>query len=652
MREFAEQEITLPTGPYEGRRFNCLRQPFTRLLLDEEDRRDPVTGYLYWRRRNVTGPQQCGKSLLGFVIPILYHLFEVQETVVCGVPSLDTVSDKWFEDLLPVIERTRYRELLPLRGGGSRGGRVSSVRLRNGATLRFMTGGGSDKARASFTSRVLVVTETDDFAKAAETSLEADKLKQLEGRTKAYKDRAVVYQECTVTTKENPTWCYYEQGSASRILTPCPHCAAWVEMEREQLVGWQDAESEEAARLAAFWACPACGRQITEGERLDMNRRALLLHRGQEVTPEGKIVGSLPPTRTLGFRWSGFHNLFTDAAELAAEEWQGKNAADQENAEKALRQFRWCLPFQPELVEGAPLDPKIVAKRKDNLPHKLLPADTEKFVIGVDIGKWQSWYLCLCFRANKRIHIPDYGVIEVHSDALAEEVAILQALREFRETVEEGWPVEGISGNRVPDAVWIDAGHLPGVIHQFCRESGTFPGGRWMACIGRGASQVQKMKYNAPARMTNTIRRIGDRWFISRVREYQSWLVTIDADHYKLRLQHGLQIPPTDDAGKPQPGAITLYDPGTDKMMRDMHNKLSRHFASEQRQQMMEADKGLVETWVKHGPNHWLDCGMLGSAAGNYLGFRLAPSGEGSEPKAMTVMDWLKSRNSNAYHRR
>jgi hypothetical protein len=179
MQQFAEDELVLPTGPFEGRRFNCLRQPFTRLLLQEHDRRDLVTGYHYWRRRNVTGPQQCGKSLLGFVIPILYHLFEVQETVVCGVPSLDTVSDKWYEDLLPVIERTRYKDLLPLRGGGSRGGRVSSVRLRNGATLRFMTGGGSDKARASFTSRVLVVTETDDFAKTAETSLEANKLKQL-----------------------------------------------------------------------------------------------------------------------------------------------------------------------------------------------------------------------------------------------------------------------------------------------------------------------------------------------------------------------------------------------------------------------------------------------------------------------------------------
>jgi hypothetical protein len=152
--------------------------------------------------------------------------------------------------------------------------------------------------------------------------------------------------------------------------------------------------------------------------------------------------------------------------------------------------------------------------------------------------------------------------------------------------------------------------------------------------------------------MTDTIRRIGDRWFISSIREYRSWLATIDADHYKLRLQHGLQIPPTDDAGRPQPGAITLYDPGTDKMMREMHNKISRHFASEQRKQVMEPDKGLVETWVKHGPNHWLDCGMLGIAAGNYLGFRLSSSGEGSEPKLPDVNEWLKARNSNAYHRR
>ena len=33
--------------------------------------------------------------------------------------------------------------------------------MSNGATLKFMSGGGGDKSRAGFTARVLVVTETD-----------------------------------------------------------------------------------------------------------------------------------------------------------------------------------------------------------------------------------------------------------------------------------------------------------------------------------------------------------------------------------------------------------------------------------------------------------------------------------------------------------
>jgi hypothetical protein len=46
-----------------------------------------------------------------------------------------------------------------------------------------------------------------------------------------------------------------------------------------------------------------------------MNRAGRLVHRGQEVAPDGTIVGDLPPTKTLGFRWSAFQNTFTDAGQ-------------------------------------------------------------------------------------------------------------------------------------------------------------------------------------------------------------------------------------------------------------------------------------------------------------------------------------------------
>lgn len=83
------------------------------------------------------------------------------ETVILGVPDMEMASDKWQLDILPVIERSRFRDLLPKRGAGSRGGRVETIHFRHGATLKFMSGGGSDKSRAGFTSRVVVITETD-----------------------------------------------------------------------------------------------------------------------------------------------------------------------------------------------------------------------------------------------------------------------------------------------------------------------------------------------------------------------------------------------------------------------------------------------------------------------------------------------------------
>lgn len=231
LTEFAEQEIVLPDGPYAGRRFRLNRAPAAALLFRELE-----SGR--WKRAFITGPNQDGKSLLGFVIPTLYLLFERRETVVMGVPSLEIVADKWSVNLLPAIRASRYRDLLPSNGRGSRGGDVTSVEFRNGAVLRFMTAGGDDQSRASFTSPNLVVTETDGFDEVGGRSREGDKFSQLERRTLAYGDRARTIAECTVSTEKGRTWQEYTHGSQSRIALPCPHCSAWVTPEREHFVGW------------------------------------------------------------------------------------------------------------------------------------------------------------------------------------------------------------------------------------------------------------------------------------------------------------------------------------------------------------------------------------------------------------------------------
>src|SRR5690606_35925468 len=108
MRQFAEQGGVIPDGPFAGRHFRCSRPPYTGLWFDAVD-----SGR--WTRCVATGPTQSGKTLSCFVIPLLYHLFEFGETVICGLPDLGMAADKWRVDILPAIEQSRYRDQLPRR---------------------------------------------------------------------------------------------------------------------------------------------------------------------------------------------------------------------------------------------------------------------------------------------------------------------------------------------------------------------------------------------------------------------------------------------------------------------------------------------------------------------------------------------------------
>ena len=154
IRDFAEAEIIIPDGPFKGERWRVDSQPYAGIFFD-------LVASNNWSRFMCVGPTQSGKSLTAFIIPALYFLFELEETVILGQPSLDMAADKWNQDLKPVIERSRFAEYMPTSGAGSRGGKTMSIQFTNGATLRFMSGAGGDKSRAGFTGRVVMLTEID-----------------------------------------------------------------------------------------------------------------------------------------------------------------------------------------------------------------------------------------------------------------------------------------------------------------------------------------------------------------------------------------------------------------------------------------------------------------------------------------------------------
>jgi hypothetical protein len=607
MREFAEQEIVLPGGRYEGRLYSTDRQPFTRLWFKEID-----SGR--WNRAGAFGSTQSGKTITFHIIPILYHLFEHREKVVVGIPDMNMAKDKWFENFEPVIRRTRYADLLPDTGAGSRGGMFRSVRFKNGAVLRFMTGGGSDKSVAGYSTRVAAITETDGMDKVSETSKESDRITQIESRTKEYNIDARIYLECTVTTKGGRIYREWENGTKSIIICPCPYCSEWVSPGRENLMGWQDASNVKEAGLKAFFACPACGHPLTQKNRYEMNLAADLKHQND---PETVI--------TFSMCWGAFNNMFFPSEYLGQQEWLKQQDYDEikkENKEKELCQFIWAIPYTSPAMDISQLHLSEVVNRKAAGMYRcIVPAGTDYVTVGVDLHKFFGAYLAIAW-IGKNGHIIDYGTFDIPSRDFGEKRATLMALQTLRDEVLNARFMGLDQKVIVPRQVWIDSGYAEtkDALYQFCRENPD----RYRPIKGYGASQDRASSYMQPKILSNSIMLIGESYHFSVQLNGLTMLVEIDSDHWKSFFHERMSISTDAD------GHITLYDSPDKKE----HITIGNHFTAERCQEqtvsmkLPDGSMGLkiVKVWIREKKqNHFFDCAYIACAAGHYCGFRLIP---------------------------
>jgi len=621
--EFAESEIILPDGPYQGLRYRVDRQPVNRLWFAELERG-------IWRNMWATGPSQSSKTLVCVLICALYHLFELRETIIFGLPDENMAFDKWSKSIRPVIERTKYAAEIPDVGRGSRGGKFDSITFRNGKTLKFMTGGGDDKSRSHFTARVVFITEADGMAGASATSVEADPITQIRARTRAFKDRARFYGECTVTTKAGRTWQEItNRGSNSEIVVPCPKCGVWIAPARADLKGWEAAENElQAGELARFY-CPECQQPMNDDERTVAVRDCRLVHEGQRIQPDGTVVGELPPTRTLGFKPTGFTNLFTSAGDLGVEEWNAERRNDEENAERELCQFAWATPYVPLFSEIETLEADAICKRgRKGFGRGLVPDDADTLVVFVDTGKFLCHYVMIAGRPDGRTHVVDYGKFEVPTDDFGIEIALRISLREFHDLLGDGRPTE--TGPLKPfDAVFVDSGYAEHTepIYLFCRSTDIRKAGRrfrkFWPVKGYGEGQQAGTSYSRPKSTGSVIRWIGDELHIVQLKRPEPppmQTIQMNADAWKCRVHDALRVPAENV------GAMTVF-----QAMPKEHTAFSKHLTAEQMFEKFDPVSGkVVRKWkCISRVNHFFDATSGGLAAVSFVRAR-RPKHKGS----------------------
>lgn len=619
MAEFAAQEIICPNdgGPFAGEPFDLDRQPFARLFLEALD-----SGQ--WPRFAALGPTQSGKSLLCFVIIILYYVFELKETVVIGLPTMEMANDKWQDDLLPVIKSSGFASQLMTTGEGSESDRVkTSFRFRDAGSIRFMTAGGDDKSRAGKTTRVTLFTEVDGMDTTAATSVETDKVTQIIARTGARKQHEKrIGMECTVSVESGRIWTERKNGSDTDIACQCPHCSEYVKVERDDLNGWQEAESEVQAMRDAWWCCPSCGEQITDEERIAINQAdvARLVHRGQSIDSEGVITGDAPETLTFGFRWSAFNNMFLDAADYAFEEWHAARAEDKENAERKMCQFIWAVPYEPPDVSITIISADKVQNRQPVMPltRGLVPHDAVDLSVGLDISKTAGHWTLGAWRGNRSGHITDYGSFEIESKRLGPQRATAEALGQFIDRCAAGWTWQNHGEAMRPTAIWIDVNwsDTADQVYDLCKEHDNL----CRPCIGRGGT-VFRVPGNAA--------KVGSGWYFRWDPHRYLHVVMHDTDHWKGWVHEHLTMDLTAE------GSLTLFTASPRE-----HRDFSKQITAERRILKRHKTRGLTVAWEnpKNSPNHWLDSTSLACSAGSFL----AQMREEEANKPKSLASWFQ----------
>lgn len=615
LSDFALGEIALPRGLNKGRRFNFKRQPWVGLWFGAIDSGN-------WRRYVLTGPTQSGKSLAGVVIPVTYSVFELHDDAILAAPDFGIIGRKWHKDFLPVIRLTRYAELLPTVGAGSKGGRFLSMSFRDAGSLQFMSGKQGDEGRSAEPGRFLAITEFDKLDESSARGREADKITQLESRTDSYADAAEILCEGTVTTVDGRTWTEYQNGTASKIVLPCPHCGQYVTPEREHLVGWKDADDIIEARSKATYICPSCEKAWSERERRQANYDAKLIHKGQTIDGSGNVTGDLPPTDTLGFRYSAVNNLLQTAAYQAAKEWRAARTDEEEgDAERGICNFLWAIPWKRADHEHPRLDSTALTRRTLNIPRGVVPEATEFVAVGVDLGKFLGHWT-VASAGDSRIHVPDYGCLEVKSRELGIEKALWIALEDLKALCETGWAMQ--DGHRVmPSEVWIDCQYKGGIVDAFCHENGH----PFYPAMGYGSSSALTTYYRTPTQRTRDITLVGNEYHVRYVKSEGVYRREVNADHWKLYVHERLHVP------KSAPGAMTWFHATTAE-----HLSFVKHLTAEEQRPDFDKKRGRFLRWhVIRSNNHWLDATYNACAALHLAGFRLKLQEEIKEAAAVAA---------------
>ncbi|MBP2232553.1 phage terminase large subunit GpA-like protein [Azospirillum agricola] len=557
-----------------------------------------------WKMIVVVMGSQMGKTL-AFAIVIGRRMDDDPVPCMYVGPDRNFVEDTFEPQLIQLIKSSKSLTKKTIWGKANKKVR----KIINGAVLRLAWAGSASQL-AGQPAGLVLVDERDRMGDDVKD--EGDPVTLGDARLNSYANGKLgvisTPLEGSVETEEHPetgivhwkvvdpddltspTWKLWQEGTRFEWAWPCPYCKEYF-IPRLSLLKWAKpkdgrkvtpAEAQRSAHLSCpnpECECNTDGLVIEDKHKAWMNKRARYIAPGQQVLPDGTVVGDLPDTDIATFWVSGLASPFVswgDRAKKLVAAYRSKN----QKSIKAVINTGFGELYRHS--GAAPKHDVVLARR---LPYAMgeVPYGVQKIAMTVDVQKDRLYVVHRGWGARWESWLIKATVLFGETD----QDAVWNDLADLLEADFQGFNVS---------LCLIDYGYRPGdkekrpthAVADFCRRFG-FHRARPIQGKDQLTRPIMSFKLDVDGR--------------GRTRSYGVQGHHLDSDVFKTWV-HGRLEWPAD-----QPGGWHLPE--------DIDEDYARQVVAESRM-ALPSGKG---KWVPHSKdNHYLDCEMMQRAAAELMG--------------------------------
>ena len=466
--EFADYEIQVTSGPFQGTQWKTSTAPYQRGIMDAFH--EPGVEIVVAMCSSQVGKTSIALNIVG------YHMAHDPCPILVVQPTARPMAEEFSKNRLdPLIAASpMLKEAVSRKRSRDSTNTMLNKQFWGGSLS--IGGANSAASLAARSVRLLVLDEVDRFPHElpGEGSTIAVALK----RTAAFGRRRRVLMISSPTLVDGTVHAWFQRGDQRRFHVPCPACGA-MRPYRWQDVRWVD-DDPSTARLH----CPECDHGCDDLERVNALSAGEWVSKSPgEPTDDSSVVSfhiweAYSPFSTLASMVRGFLEARKgqkegDRAEMHA--WQNTTLGE---------------PIEPDWGEGVEPNTLYVRRRKFRAPVPggacLLTAGVdvqddrlELLVVGWGPGE-ESWLV------DRRVLPGDTSQLEVW-DALDERLA-----HDYRHESEQLLPIS---------ATCIDsAGHRTDAVYDFCADR---TARRVFAVVGRAGEGRPIMSSPSMKKRTN-----------------------------------------------------------------------------------------------------------------------------------------------------